>query len=239
MRRIGTHTSGVFPLIIIPCALVILCRYHRNYRVAVREAKKGKLPAVEPFFYINPLTGVSKYAFLHNRTDRIFGLLYGFADQRPFAGGQTVRFYHNRISDASNVVAGLVGVAEVFELRHWNPELPHHYLCVTFAGLQPARPLVRTDDRQPSRIEQIDNTRRKRLLRADKRQVDPLLLSEIGHLLNGSQVHAGGCLCDSRISMRYENPAHPRTLSEFPCNSVISAASTYYQNSHQSAFKCA
>src|SRR5208337_2614952 len=114
----------VFPLVVFSCTLVILCCNHRNYRVAVGEAKKGKLPAIEPSFYIHPLTGVAEYSLFHNRAHGIFGLLNRFADQGTLAGSQTVCFDNNRISDAPDVVAGFVGFGEVFEFRHRNSKLP-------------------------------------------------------------------------------------------------------------------
>ena len=120
--------------------------------------------------------------------------------------------------------------------------MAHEILREGFRGLELRGLLVRPPDAQAVLLEQVNNSDRKRVVRPDDRQVDPVLLREIEQLRQILRADANAfdrrlilhqpLQGDAGVGRRTPHPRDVRRLRELPDQGVFPPARTDDEDVH-------
>ncbi len=117
--RIGAHAAGIRPLVSITYALVVLRRSECDRGLSVAEREERCLFTDKAILDHDFPSGRAETAAEHH-VDGGFGLLNGLRHNHALAGGEPVRFHHDRRAFFAHIILCRARALEAFVCRSWD-----------------------------------------------------------------------------------------------------------------------
>ena len=96
LRRICAHAAGIGPGIAISDALMILRSDQRRHALTIADDQERKFFTLQTLLHHNPRTGLTQHLAAEHFRRNCSCLFLTLADHHTFAGGQSIRLYHQR-----------------------------------------------------------------------------------------------------------------------------------------------
>ncbi len=228
------HASGVRSFVVVEGPFVVLGRDERKHVVSVGQREEGDLVSLQELLEHEPRARTSELPVLDEALGHRQGLGFRIDDDDAFAAREAVRLDHQGQTDlaaiddrlrllhaAHDVVAGgrnLVTLEEVFREG--------------LAAFELRRGAGRSEDREASPLELVDETEYQGQLGPDHGEPDRELLREVRELDDIGRVDrdAVGEKSDARVAGSAEDLRYLRALAELPDESVLPPSSADDEN---------
>ena len=168
--RYRPHAAGVWPLVAVIGALVVLGASHEQHIRPVHQRKQRCLRSGDPFFDKKGRTGIAEPAVQHLRGG-VLGLGGGIGDDDALAGGQPVGLDHAGPAAGGDGGAGAADVGADREARLMNAEAGAGLARKCFGAFQLRRCRAWSESRKAGGLQPVDEAGDKRGFRPDHHKV--------------------------------------------------------------------
>src|SRR5205814_4175341 len=205
--------------------------------LAIGDREARELFALHELLDQNLAASVAEDPIAQHRVNRALGLGRALRDDHSFPGSQSRRLDHHRRREFRQGGLRVAGVAVLRRAGSGNTGFHHQVLGKPLRGLDARRLSRRPEDWQPTRLEEIDDSRFERKLRSDDSQIDELVLGEVGQLflLLDRNRNAARDRRDARIAGRSDQLEAWIVAAQFPGERVLASAAANDQYFHAKA----
>ena len=195
----------------------------------------GAFSSAQTFFDNNAPASFSEGALFQHRANRLARLLRIVCDDHSFTQRQPLRLDHHRERDFAAIIQCLLARRKCPRLRRRNLFRVHQFLGEDLRCFQLRRFLVRTENAQSFRFEQVHNPAGERVIRTDYGEINLFLLRET-HELRQFTCRDRNVLANffsAGVSRCAENAIYLGRFRQFPRQRVFTAATSDDENLHK------
>ena len=223
------HAARVQALVPVLRALIVLRRTHGLDGLAVHERQHADLAAGHELLDDHLIPRRAERLIFHDLLHAGLRGLHVLADQHALPERQAVRLQDDREVHGLQVRERRRGIREVLVLRGRDSVLLHKILRECLRTLEDRRVLPRSERADARLLEAVDESAHQRIVHADDRQADLLLLRELHEPveLHRRDRDALRKLRDAGIARGAVKRVHLRALCDLPCQRVLSSAASY------------
>ena len=205
---------------------MILGGQQRQRLLAICDREERELLALHELLDQDLAASVAEDPIAQHCIDRALGLGRALCDDHPFPGSQSRCLDHHRRGEFRQRGLRFAGVAVLRRASGGNPGFHHQVLGKPLRCLDARRLTRRPKDWQPTRLEEVDDSRFERKLRSDDSQIDELVLGEVGQLflLLDRNWNAARDRRDARIARRSDQLETRIVAAQFPGKRMLSSA---------------
>ena len=233
-RRIRAHSARVRSLVTVKYSLVILRRFHRNYRIFIDKAEHRCFHARQVFLHDNSVARIAEHAHAHHLFDRLFRVRLVLGYDNALAGSETVRLYYHGIAVNAHRVEQRLLIRKFLIACGRYVVAGKKCLCKRFAGFKLRALLVRSEHAHACRTQRVRNPHSKRHLGTDDRHINAVFRGKTAdpvYILR-LYIHALGNAPYSRIARRTVYLFRFFALCKLPADSVLTPAASHYKYLH-------
>ena len=180
-RRVGAHAAGVWTLVAIERALVVLRARERQRGIAVAQDEEARLFAGEKFLDHKLGAGFAQSA-TEDHVDCALGLRKTLRHHHALAGGEPVGLDHDRTAVRAHVILGRIRCAETLIGGGRDAVRLAQILGEALGAFEPRGGFGRAERLDPGALEIIHDTGGERSLGSDHDEVDRARLAERDHV---------------------------------------------------------
>jgi hypothetical protein len=231
---VGPHAAGVEASVAFADALVVLRGGDFDGMGAVAEGEEGELFAGEELFEDDGLFCGAEEGAAEHLGSGGFGLKVSFADDDPFARGETGGFDDDGDGEAGELFADLVECGADAVLGGGEVVALHELFGEGFAGFELGCSLGGSEDAVAAFGELVDEAEGERDLGADDGEGGLLDDDDVDELVEVGRVagDAAGDGRDAAVAGSAEDLCDLRRFEQSPYDGVLAATTADYQNLH-------